>query len=293
MKKDKQMKNLNFKGTQSGLLSEYLKMLEGPEYEVLQKDEEQELVKRYKSGDKKARDQLVTHNFKLIPYIINQYNIYTSDPMDLIQAGNVGLLEAADSYDPSKGTRFATYAVYIIKKHILGAVSADLNKLYIPFGMTYKLNKYRQLTEIAQKENRVLTDEELILLLDINKVTLNTLKTAASIEYASLSAPIRTDTDGKTYLADTIPDNESCNLDKNLLAEENHKLLIEALSELTPREYDIVVHTYGFDCDKQSSRYLAEKYHITMERVYQIKKRACEKMRATFNDKGVYGIDVS
>lgn len=284
------MRHLNFKGTQSGLLAEYLKLLEGPDYDVLEKSEEQELVKQYREGSVEARDQLVMHNFRLIPYIINQYNIYSSDPMDLIQAGNVGLLEAAKTYDPEKGVRFATYAIYIIKKHVLSAVSSDLNKVYIPFGMTYRLNKYRQLTEQAWKEDRELSDSELMTLLDVNRTTLKTIKAAAGIDYTSLSSPISTDADGKTYIADTIQD-ENSDVDRNMIEEDNHRILIEALSQLTPREYDIVVHTYGFECEKETSKDLADRYKISMERVYQIKKSACEKMRKIFINNGLDGVD--
>lgn len=282
---------LNFQATQSNLLAEYLKTLEGPEFDVLEKVQEQELVRNYRAGDEKAKDELVMHNCRLIPYIINQYNIYSSDPMDLIQAGNVGLLEAVETYDPDKGVRFATYAVYIIRKFVLSAVSSDLNKVYIPFGMTYKLNKYKQLTEKALKEDRELSDDELMTLLDVNKTSLRTLKNAAAIEYTSLSAPIGSDAEGKTYIEDTITDEESGSIDKDLIAEDNHNLLLEALGKLTPREYDIVIHTYGFDCEKQSSKELAAKYKISMERVYQIKKHACEKMRKTFIENDVFGVD--
>lgn len=290
MKNEKQMRHLNFKGTQSGLLAEYLKLLEGPDYDVLEKSEEQELVKQYREGSVEARDRLVMHNFRLIPYIINQYNIYSSDPMDLIQAGNVGLLEAAKTYDPEKGVRFATYAIYIIKKHVLSAVSSDLNKVYIPFGMTYRLNKYRQLTEQAWKEDKELSDNELMILLDVNKTTLKTIKAAAGIDYASLSSPISTDADGKTYIADTLQD-ENSDVDRGMIEEDNHRILLEALSKLTPREYDIVVHTYGFECEKETSKDLADRYKISMERVYQIKKSACEKMRKIFISNGLDGVD--
>lgn len=280
-------------GKQSELLTEYLKELEKPEYDVLKKSEELELVRAFReNGDMNAREQLITHNVKLVPYLIRQYNVYATDPMDLIQAGNVGLLEALDNYDHTKGVRFGTYACFVIRKHIFGAVSDDVNKVYIPFSMNYLLGKYRQLTEQAKKTESDLTDEFIMSQLNINSATLKTLKVAASIEYSSMSAPIGSDADGKTYIEDVIVDPTAEEIDRNLIAEDNHKLLLEALSKLTPREYDIVVHTYGFECEKLSSKELAQKYHVSNERIYQICKHARGKMKKMFARNGVYGSDV-
>ena len=283
-----------FAGQYSEQLAEYLKMLEGPEYAVLKKSDEYQLVKAFReTGDLAARDQIILHNSKLVPYLIRQYNIYTSDPMDLIQAGNVGLLEALEKYDPDKGVRFGTYAVFVVRKHIFGAVSDDLNKAYIPFTMNYLLGKYRQLLEHAKKTETELTDEYIMDFLKINNTaTLSTLKAAAAIEYSSLNAPIGSDDEGKTYIADVIPDYDAESLDKELIREDNHNLLLEALSKLTPREYDIVTHTYGFECEKQSSKDLAKKYGISNERVYQIRKHANAKMKKIFNKNGIYSAEV-
>lgn len=278
---------------QNTLLTEYLKELEKPEYSVLNKNEEIELVRAYRErGDMNARDQLITHNVKLVPYLIRQYNVYATDPMDLIQAGNVGLMEALDNYDHTKGVRFGTYACFVIRKHIFGAVTDDVNKVYIPFSMNYLLGKYRQLLERAKKSESDLSDEFVMSTLKINLITLKTLQTAASIEYASLSAPISSDSEGKTYIEDIIPDPTAEAIDRNLIAEDNHRMLLEALSKLTPREYDIVIHTYGFECEKLSSRELAQKYHISNERVYQICKAARGKMKKLFNKNGIYGADI-
>jgi RNA polymerase sigma factor (sigma-70 family) len=282
-----------FGGQHSEQLSEYLKELEKPQYDVLKKSEELELVKAFKeTGDMNARDQLIMHNCRLVPYLIRQYNIYSSDPMDLIQSGNIGLLEALENYNPEKGVRFGTYAVFVIRKYIFGAVSDDLNKVYIPFTMNYLLGKYRQMQELAKKTETELRDKDVMAKLNINHITLKTLKVAANIEYASLSSPIASDDDGKTYVEDIIPDVDAEDMDKNLIAEDNHKLLLEALSKLTPREYDIVIHTFGFECEKQSAKELAEKYGVSNERVYQICKHARAKMKKIFYKNGVYSADV-
>lgn len=291
---ERKMKQKNSDTTinNQSLLNEYLKELEKPEYDVLSKEDEYALFKAFMDkGDLMAREEIVKHNFRLVPFLIKQYNLYTSDPMDLVQAGNIGLLEALDNYNPDKGVRFATYAVFVVRKHIMSAVSDDVNKVYIPFTMNYMVNKYRQMLEQAKKEERELSDEEAMAKLKMNAGTFKTLKTAALIEYSSLNVMVGTDADGKTYIGDLIPDIDSECLDKNIIAEDNHNLLIAALNKLSPREYDIVIHLYGFQCDKMSPKQLAIKYGVSSERIYQICKKAKSKMKTMFNNEGIYGVD--
>lgn len=271
-------------------LNAYLRAIGQPEYDVLTKEQEAELMRKYRNeGDLEAKNQLIMHNARLIPFIMAQNHIYTPDPMDMIQAGNMGLIEAVENFNPDEGTRLGTYASFIIKKYMMNAITTDLNKVYIPFGMTHKIEKYKQLKARVERENRELTDELIMEELKIGATTLKTLKTALNIEYASMSAVIGSDSDGKIYVADLIEDDNISEFERELVAEDNHKLLLSALGKLNPREYDIVTSTYGFGCEKMSSRQLAEKYAISMERVCQIRKQACNKMKSIFNRQGVYG----
>lgn len=271
-------------------LNSYLKELEKPEYDVLDKETERKLIEEYATtGSIEAKNALVMHNARLIPFIIRQYGIFTSDIMDLIQAGNIGLIEAVENFNPNETCRLGTYASFLIKKHILSATTSDLNKVYIPYGMSNKMDKYRQLREKAKRNNIELTDELVMAELGVSKSTLATIKRADSIEYASLSTPIGSDESGKIYLADIIPDDTISDFERELTAEENHNILLIALGHLTPREHDIIISTYGLGCDKRNSRELAVQYGVSMERICQIRKMACQKMRKVFHDNGVYG----
>ena len=271
-------------------LNAYLRAIGQPEYDVLTKEQEAELMRKYRNeGDLEAKNQLIMHNARLIPFIMAQNHIYTPDPMDMIQAGNMGLIEAVENFNPDEGTRLGTYASFIIKKYMMNAIATDLNKVYIPFGMTHKIEKYKQLKARVERENRELTDELIMEELKIGATTLKTLKNALGIEYTSMSAVIRANSDGEIHIADLIEDDNIAQFERELVAEDNHKLLLSALGKLNPREYDIVTSTYGFGCEKMSSRQLAEKYAISMERVCQIRKQACNKMKGIFNRQGVYG----
>lgn len=281
---------------QANLMVQYVRELEKPEYDVLTKEEEVALMKRYREkGDTAARQELIKHNLRLIPFIVNRYNVYTSDVMDLIQVGNLGLLEAVENFDPTKDVRFASYAVFIVKKHIFGTISSDMNKVYIPFGMTNSINQYRRLLEEADKKEIELTDEQIMERLNIKPETLKTLKKAYAIEYISMEMPIchKSGKDQEqVYIADIISDDRIGDPAAGVIAENNFKIMLEALEILTPREYDIVTHVYGLGCEKESSRTLSERYGISMERVCQIRKHACGKMKKYFNSQGVYSFEV-
>ena len=291
-KKEKKKENK----MQVNLMVQYVKELEKPEYDVLSKEEELDLMRRYReNGDLEARQELIKHNLRLIPFIVNKYNVYSSDTMDLIQVGNLGLLEAVENFDPTKDVRFASYAVFIVKKHIFGTVSSDMNKVYIPFGMVNNINQYRRLLEEADKKEIELTDEQIMKELKIKPETLKTLKKAYAIEYISMEMPIchkGSRTQEQVYIADVIADDRVEDPAAGVIAENNFKIMLEALEILTPREYDIVTHVYGLGCKKESSRTLSKRYGVSMERICQIRKHACEKMKKYFNSQGVYSFEI-
>ena len=273
---------------QEAILNDYLKEIGKPEYDVLDREEEARLIRLYKEkGDLDAKEQVILHNIRLVPYLIRSYNIYSSDPMDLIQSGMVGLIEALDKFDVNNDVRFGSYALYAIRKHVLNTVSNDLNKVYIPFGMTYYTEKYKKMKKAAEKEGKVLSDEEAIEILGLNSTTFNSVKATAAIEYVSLSAPLVSDGEGKTFVLDLIPDPDTIEPDRDMMVEEQHNILVEALQVLPPRDYDIIVHTFGFGCDKEPAKEMADRYGITVERVYQIKKGACNKLRKAFKRNGI------
>lgn len=278
---------------QNKLFIEYMKELEKPEYDVLAKEEEFRLMKDYlDSGNEESKEQIIKHNLRLVPYVVKQYNIYTSDPMDLIQAGNIGLLEAFKNFNPDEGVRFGTYAIFIVRKHVLNVATTDANKVYIPYAMNAYVEKYKKIMEQASKKEIELTDEEIMAEMKIKPATLKTVRMAVSIEYLSMDIPIGSDACGKTYVSDIVQDENIEDFTSNVEREEMHEFLVEALEGLKPREYDIVVHSFGWNgYQKQSSKELANKYGITMERICQVRKQACEKMRLKFKKQGIVSVD--
>ena len=100
-------------------LAEYLREIAG--YPLLTEEQERRLAEAGRAGDLDARDQLIRANLRLVVSVARRYSDRGMSLLDLIQEGNVGLMKAAESFDPSKGFKFSTYATWSIRKSIMDA----------------------------------------------------------------------------------------------------------------------------------------------------------------------------
>ena len=260
----------------------YLK--EFRKYQPLSLDEEMVLIKDYReNGNIDSRDKLILHNVNFVINRVKKLNVYTSDTTELIQSGILGLIEAVEMFDPDKNVKLVTYAIHSIRKQTLKTVNFDKNKVYIPEYLINLIPAYRKLVADATKKGIELTDEDIMLALDIKQQRLDCLKKTVAIEYTSFNMPVGNDEgDSKTYIGDIIPDENLEDMDTPIIGEENHAVLLKALQNLNPREYDVVTHLFGFNCRPMSSAELSMKYNVSKERICQIKKNALKKMRKTF-----------
>lgn len=258
-------------------------------YDVLTLEEEMRLMRDYKeNGNIDARDKLVLHNVKFIIKMVKAYNVYTSDTIELVQAGILGLMEAIEIFDVSRENRLTTYGIHFIRKHILKVVNFDKDKVYFPDYITNLRPAYKKLLAEYNKAGIELTDEDAMIRLNIKKPTLDCLKKAMAIDYTSFDKPVGNDGDSKTYIGDMIPDDKNEALDIPMIEEENHYILLEALNTLNEREKFIVTHLFGFECMKMTSEQLSKKYSVSKERICQIKKNALRKMKKVFENNNVY-----
>ena len=269
----------------------YLK--EFRKYQPLTLEEEIQLYKDYReNGNYDSRDKLILHNVNFVINRVKKMNVYTSDTTELIQSGILGLIEAVEMFDPDKNVKIVTYAVHSIRKQTLKTVNFDKNKVYIPEYLINLIPAYRRLIADATKKGIDLTDEDIMLALDIKQQRLDCLKKTIAIEYTSFNMPVGNEEgEGKTFIGDIIPDENCEPMEAPVVAEENHEVLIKALQTLNPREYDVVVRLFGFNCKPMSSAELSEKYNVSKERICQIKKNALKKMKKVFIRNDIDSID--
>lgn len=258
-------------------LQVYMKQIR--EIPLLTADQEKELAIKYQSGDKKAKDKLVTSNLRLVIMAAKKYNMHTSLSFDdLVQEGNMGLIRAVDSFDSTKGWRFSTYAMYWIKQAISRAILNNSRAIRIPVHMLELKSKYGKVhKELLEELQREPTTEEIAvrMKLEIKKVKEieNLIK-----EPVSLNTTLNDEDDGT--LEDLIADPNQDRPDDRIDNEFRAKAINAVLETLDEREKNIIIARYGLNGAKAKTlEELGAEYKLTKERIRQIEQAALHKLR--------------
>lgn len=244
---------------------------------LLSYSEELELAKKAKKGDIAARDKLVTSNLRLVVSVAKKYYNSGMSTLDLIQEGNIGLLKAVEKFDYSRGFKFCTYATWWVRQSISRAISDQSRTIRIPVHMSETINKVSRVrNKLIQTLNRDPEDEEIAKEMGISLRKLHDIN-KYSQELISLDTPVGEDGDSK--FADFIPDTNKNVAFKNIMKEELHDKIIQALETLTPREQKVIKMRYGIDYDKTFTlEEIGNEFNITRERIRQIESKALKKL---------------
>ena len=237
--------------------------LPSPEEESLSSQEEIELAKRIEDGDAEARNKLIHANLRLVNSIADKYKGYDTPIEDLIQAGNVGLIKAADRFDYRRKCRFSTYATYLIKKEIREELRESLNSGFTKLPKHLKENFDSTYVKLRHEFLREPTRSEVAEALGLTPTQLeeNLVFNTATI---SLDSPI-SDEQSEITLGDLIEDS-SVNIDEDLINQELRKQLQEVMSTLPEREYEIIM--LKFEGVKGTE--IAKRFNISSARVTQL-----------------------
>jgi len=241
-------------------------------------EEEQELSRRAKTGDKAAVNKLVESNLLLVVSIAKKYYGCGLPLLDLIQEGNIGLITAANKYDGEKGFRFSTYATYWIRQAISRALGEQSRTIRIPANMIDLLNKIKKATvELTQSLNRQPTDEELA-----EKLGVEVDKVQAALDIAQVSSSLDTpiDDEGETSMGDLIADTKASNVGDDLIKEANSQIIEGVLSTLSNREAEIIRMRFGIGRDRPMTlEEVGTHYGLSRERIRQVETKALRKLR--------------
>lgn len=245
--------------------------------------EECELAKRIKRGDKDALDQLVRANLRLVVKIAHDFKGLGLPLQDLISEGNIGLMRAAEKFDPAKGAKFSSYAAWWIKQNMRRALAEKSKTIRIPIASAAKMKKIKIATSIMTDElGREPTTAEIAERLEFSERVVLRLQ-RSDHKTVSLQDPIIRGEDGE--LNNLIPDESNCAPDQALDERESSQRLQQLLQGLDQRECTILLMRYGLD--GKPPRTLEEiSKHIgrTRERVRQIQKRALKKLRTQMGE---------
>ncbi|WP_297889399.1 RNA polymerase sigma factor RpoD/SigA [Sulfurihydrogenibium sp.] len=259
---------------------------------LLSQEEEKEILERIKSGDKEAFKKLVISNLRFVINVAKRYAGYGIPLQDLISAGNIGLIEAAKRFDPSKGVRFISYAIWWIKQSILNAISVEGDIIKKPSkiqSISQKINNaYYYLKDSLNREPSV---EEIQNLLKRENIEIDKEIIESNLffkqHFVSLDTPIL-DSDESIFLSDIISQTGTEDIEKDLKEEDLLKSVDELLDSLSEREKQIIIHRFGlYGEEPKTLKEVGEIVGISRERVRQIEKRLIKKLRSLASKKNL------
>ena len=248
---------------------------------LLTREEEQEIGGRLLRGDAAARDELVQANLRFVVSVAKVYARKTGAPMmDVINQGNLGLIEAAKRFDATRGRKFITYAVWWIRHAILKGMAEQSGAMRLPLNKAGAIRRmWRTIERLRQVHGREPTDKEIALAMKMKIHDVEQLK-RLSVTSLSLDAPIAYDEE--ISLGDLVPDQADDPTLTGLHYESLGREVDMALEALTPRERIIIKHYFGLDGhEKQTLEGIGGMMHLTRERIRQIKEEALRKLRET------------
>jgi RNA polymerase primary sigma factor len=245
---------------------------------LLTPQEEIELAARIKKGDKKAREQMIKANLRLVVKIARDYEGIGLPLLDLISEGNIGLMKAVERFDPSKGGKLSTYGSWWIKQSIKRALANQSKTIRLPVHLVDKISKMRRTAMRLQEElGREPSDDELGGELGISASRVAQMRLAA-IRPASLDAPIG-DEDSNNF-AEVVQDEAADTPYEQLEEKTVTRMLQEMVKTLDPREATILRARFGLDGGPERTlEEVGEKFGVTRERVRQIQNIALKKLR--------------
>src|ERR687898_975820 len=241
--------------------------------------EEIDLSKRAKAGDDRARKKLVEKNLRLVVSVAKRYRGMGLPFEDLIQEGNIGLMKAADRFDPEMGRRFSTYATWWIRQAIGRAIEDKGRAIRLPMHTGEKARKAaRTRSELSAQLGREPTDEEVAERLGW---TAREVRTAIEFlaDVISLDRPVSSE-DGAPGLGELLEDERASEVPEAVVQGIENGLLWEALQEMSDRGRHVLGRRYGLDGREPAT--LAEvgaELDITRERVRQLQRKAERGLR--------------
>lgn len=245
-------------------------------------EKEVELTKRIKLGDKAAANELVTANLRFVISVAKQYQNKGLDLVDLIQEGNIGMLEAAYKFDETRGYIFISYAVWWIRQSIMRAISEQCRTVRVPMSQIVNMSKINKMSEkFEQKNGRAPSMEEIEEETNLNRKKIN-MSLASTYRSVSLESPLRDE--DVSCLLDVLPNDNSESTDTTALKSD---LIIEIeriLSKLSYREQDVLRMSFGIGVQAMSNDEIANRFGIGGERIRQIQHSAISHIRNKYKN---------
>ncbi|MDH3216781.1 MAG: RNA polymerase sigma factor RpoD/SigA [Candidatus Krumholzibacteria bacterium] len=256
---------------------------------LLKREEEQELARRIRKGDKEALDQLVRANLRFVVSIAKQYANQGLSLEDLINDGNFGLIKAAHRFDEKRGYKFISYAVWWIRQAMLQSLAEHSRIVRLPLnraGTLYRIGKASR--QLDQELGRAPSAKEIATKLQISEEEVQDTMHIANT-HVSLDDPYSNDQDDNALVDYLMDDNAQMPDDptyEHALSDDMEK----ALDTLADREKQILAMYFGLSGEQPLTlEEIGQKLGLTRERIRQIKEKAINRLRHSSRAKYLQG----
>lgn len=251
--------------------------------ELISAEEEVELARRIKTGDRKALEKLTKANLRFVVSVAKQYQNQGLSLPDLINEGNIGLLKAAEKFDETRGFKFISYAVWWIRQSILQAIAEQGRVVRLPLNQVGSVNRINKvLSKFEQENERRPSVDEIADNTDLPHEKIeDVLK--VNTRQVSVDAPMA-DGDG-TSMIDFMQSDSDSSTDEELLKESLRAEIASALSVLNDRERNVIEAFYGINQPECTMEEIGKKYGLTRERVRQIREKAIRRLKQNTQNK--------
>jgi RNA polymerase primary sigma factor len=245
-------------------------------------EEERALARKAREGDQVAAERLVTANLRFVIAFVKRYQGHGLELGDLVAIGNEGLLRAVRKFDPDRGVKFISYAVWWVRQAVLKALAEQTRSVRFPLNQNTAVVRFAKAQGLlAQELGRTPTDEELATALTQSVEEIREAKRLFVTE-VSLDAPVDSGDTRSATLGERLPMGESSEIESHTDESLRREFLDRLFRRyLTPRERRILSLYYGLD-PQEEARTLEEigtALGVTRERIRQLRERAFAKLR--------------
>jgi len=251
--------------------------------DLISPEEEVRLAALIKKGDKKALERLIKGNLRFVVSVAKQYQGQGLSLPDLINEGNMGLIKSVERFDDTRGFKFISFAVWWIRQSILQAIAIHARMIRLPLNKVLLNGRIQRAHSALEQElERTPSAEELAEVMNMDLEDLSA-SLAINNRHVSLDVPISEEEDGT--LMDTLVNANAEKTEGDLYHGDSLKTEIHrSMSVLTERQRETLCCFFGIGFDRPMSlEDIGERFHLTPERVRQIKDKAITKLRTTQN----------
>jgi len=247
-------------------------------------EQEYECTLKAARGDEEAKKELVNRNLRFVISVAKSYVRNGVTLEDLVNEGNIGLIEAANRFDPTHGTKFITYAVWWIRRYVVAYACDNCSTIRLPINKSSAIKKLNKRLALKEQElNRPATYEDLINeTTSPNEVeTLENLIRVSNMKITSMDTPLDLG-DGTGSMYEIIPDDSFGSTDQLVNGNDVKKMVADNINLLRPLDKSVLIRRFGLDGRPPMT--LSEcgedpDINVSRERVRQIEKRAFRELR--------------